>query len=169
MAYKQIANINIENAEIMSRQGFDRDNFGKKSICVFLDMSPEDIQSLVDEGWNIHVTRPSENFPEPRHFLPVEIKYDVPEEYENLQPRIYMYVEGRMDHRVTLNERTVSKLARSRIVNIDITIRGRWIEDNPDTGDGHIKAYVSVMRVTIAKPDDAFAEKYAEEEYPEDE
>ncbi len=169
--YKRIPDLILENVEIMgsSKEGFDSDRFGGKQVCLWID-DVELAQQLSNDGWDIHISRPTEDFPDPRHFLPVNLKYDFknPEYAEDLASRVFMVEQGwRRNRKVSLDANTVSILAKKRIVSIDATIRGRWSQKK--SGEDYIKAYVATMYVTVEGNRDPFAQKYAEEEAPEDE
>ena len=106
-------------------------------------------------GWNVKIKAPREVGEAPFIHLPVKVKYT-----DRSQPRVYL-ISGR--NRIELNEDTIEMLDDIDIRSVDLDIR-------PYDGEGrfgpHRTAYLQSIYVT--QEIDRFAQRFAEEEYPED-
>lgn len=150
-------NINIEGARIMFKNfsgketQFNRE--GDRNFCVIIPDTAM-AEKLREDGWNVKVRAPREEGDEPTYYIQVAVKFG------NIPPTIWMLTRK---NRVMLDEESISALDHAEIKNIDLTIRPyNWTSAR---GSG-VKAYLKTMYVIIEE--DAFAHKYAEEEYPED-
>ena len=157
MAKKFIEPISIENAHILFRNVSGRETKfnreGTRNFCVLID-DPDEAQKLIDEGWNVRVLKPREEDDEPRFYIPVAVSF------ENMPPKVWLVVRKK---KTLLDEDTVGTLDTADIINVDLTIRPYQWEVNGKTG---VKAYLKTLYVQIEE--DAFANKYAEEDYPDD-
>ena len=131
---------------------------GRRNFCIFIDDN-DLAQKMSDEGWNVRILRPREEGDEPRHYLKIKVAFrDREGNLKSNPPKIYMVTRrGKM----LLDEESVDTLDYADISNVDVEFAPSYYEKDGETG---ISAYLRTLYAVIEE--DAFAEKYASEEYP---
>lgn len=117
---------------------------GNRNFSVILNH--EDALKLLDDGWNVKIKEPRDNFEDPLCYLEVTVKFD------NIPPKIVM-ISG--NKKTNLDCETVDVLDYADISTVDLIIRPYNWEVNGKTG---VKAYLKTMYVTINR--DEFEDKY---------
>ena len=154
---KKVDELIIEGAKIIFRNfsgeetKFNRR--GNRNFCVIIE-DPDQAQKLAEDGWNVKIKPPREEGDNPFMFLPIKIKFN------DRGPRVYLKT-GRNVNK--LDEETVSILDNVDILSVDLDVRPYDWEVNGKEGR---TAYLQSMQVE--QEIDRFAERFAEEEYPEE-
>ena len=104
---------------------------GKRTFCVILD-NPIEAQKLSEDGWNIRILKPTDEFPDGGYMLPVEARFG---EYP---PVIWVRRGGKP---IQMDEVTVGELDRLRFTNAAMLVSGSEWEP------GKIKAYLRELYV----------------------
>lgn len=149
--------LQIDEARIIYRNfsgapsKFNRE--GDRNFAVVIN--DEEIKdALIEEGWNVRIKAPREEGDEPFMYLPVKVKFN------ERGPKVYLK-SGKATNR--LDEESINCLDHVDIVSVDMDIRPYDWEVQGKTGR---TAYLQSIWVT--QEVDRFADRFAEEEYPED-
>lgn len=149
--FKVDYNISIEDAHIMFKNFVgEKSKFnaaGDRNFCVEID--PNEVDRLHEDGWNIKVLKPRDEDEEPIYYLQCKLKYGGFKD-----PEVYMISKGRPG-KTLLDEDTIGLLQHADISNVDLIVRPYNYNINGKTG---VTAYVHKMYVTIEV--DEFASKY---------
>lgn len=144
--------LEIEDARIIYRNfagapsKFNRE--GDRNFAVIIP-NEEIKDQLVEEGWNVKIKPPREDFDEPFMFMPIKVVFN------NRGPAAYV----RSGDSVTrLNEETIDMLDEIDIASVDMDIRPYDWEVNGKTGRS---AYLQAINVT--QNVDRFGARYSEE------
>lgn len=144
--------LEIEDARIIYRNfagapsKFNRE--GDRNFAVIIP-NEEIKDQLVEEGWNVKIKPPREDFDEPFMFMPIKVVFN------NRGPAAYV----RSGDSVTrLNEETIDMLDEIDIASVDMDIRPYDWEVNGRTGRS---AYLQAINVT--QNVDRFGARYSEE------
>jgi len=149
-------NLVVENARIAFRNFSGKESkfnrAGNRNFCVIFDR--EVGEHLLEQGWNLRVLTPRDEYDEPAYCLSVAATF------AKFPPKIYM-IAGRS--KTLLNEDTIGNLDFAEIENVDLVIRPYNWDVNGKQG---VKAYVQTMYVEIRE--DKFASKYNFDDYSDD-
>lgn len=154
--------LQIDNCRIVYRNFAGRgDKFNREGDRNFAIVIPdEDLANrLIDEGWNVKIKAARDDQDTPFMTLAVKVKFN------DRGPACYL-ISG--NHRVRLDEDSISCLDDIDISNIDLDIRPYdWVIQEGTVNEKRGRsAYLQSIEVT--QEIDRFAARYAGEEYPEE-
>lgn len=149
--------LQIDDARICFRNfsgaGSAYNREGDRNFAVVID-DEEIADALVREGWNVKKKPPRDEDDIPFMFLSVKVKFN------DRGPNVYLKTAGRP---VRLDEDSVGCLDHIDIAGVDLDIAPHDWNVNGKSGRA---AYLRSIHVT--QDVDRFAERYADEEYPEE-
>ena len=141
------------NAKIIFRnfsgEKSDFNRSGDRNFSIVIDDSML-ADSLRAEGWNIKPLKSRDENEEPKHHIPVTVRFD------NFPPKVFK-ISGRV--KTQLDQEAVGSLDFDEFANVDVTITPSDWEMNGKTGR---KAYLKTMFVTLVE--DELTAKYADDE-----
>ena len=149
--------LQIDDARIVYRNfsgtpsKFNRE--GDRNFAVVIN-DQEVANTLANEGWNVKIRPAREEGDTPFMYLPVKVKFN------DRGPNVYLQ-SGTSRNR--LDEESVSMLDCVDILSVDLDIRPFDWEVNGKSGR---TAYLQSICVT--QDVDRFAQRFAEEEFPEE-
>lgn len=149
--------LQIDDAKIVYRNfsgapsKFNRE--GDRNFALVIS-DEEQADALIREGWHVKIKPPREEGDSPFMYLQVKIKFN------DRGPNAYLVTGKKMNR---LDEESISCLDDVDIVNVDLDIRPYDWDINGKTGR---TAYLQSIKVI--QEIDRFAERFTEEEYPED-
>lgn len=150
--------LEIDDARIVFRNfAGEASKYNRKGDRNFAVVIPNEeiAEALIEEGWNVKIKAPREEGDAPFMFLPVKVKFN------DRGPIVKLITNGKQ---TTLTEESISCLDYVDIVKVDMDLRPYdWKLDDGKTGR---TAYLQKLYVT--QEADRFAERYAEEESPEE-
>ena len=149
--------LQIDDARIVYRNftgvGSKYNREGDRNFAVVIPN--EDLANrLTDDGWNVRIKPPRVDGDDPFMYLPVKVKFS------DRGPVVYLR-SGRSMNK--LDEESIGLIDNVDILSVDMDIRPYDWEVNGKTGrTAYLQSMCVIQRV------DRFAEKYAEEEHPEE-
>lgn len=145
--------LEIEEARIIYRnfsgEGSKYNREGDRNFAVIIP-DEESKEILVNEGWNVKIKPPRDEYEDPFMFLPVKVKFN------NRGPAVYVK-SG--DVVTRLNEETVGMLDEIDILNVDLDLRPYDWDVNGKTGR---TAYL--QSINVRQNVDRFGARYAEQD-----
>lgn len=153
--------LQIDHARIIYRNfsglpsKFNRE--GDRNFAMVID-DEKIADELAKDGWNVKIKPPRDEDDSPFMYLPVKVKFN------DRGPAVYLK-SGRVTNK--LDEESVECLDHVDILDVDLDIRPYdWGPIGPEEKCGRT-AYL--QSICITQETDRFAERFAEEEGPEDE
>lgn len=143
--------LELEDVQIINRNFVGRETEynppGSRQFCAVLP-NDELFESLKADLWNVKRSRPNDDYPEGRPFLPIAVNYD------RRPPRIYQVTPK---NKLLLPEDLVSGLDEANIISADLIIGPYNYEIRGEAG---VKAYLrqGYFNIELSK----FDEKYAD-------
>lgn len=157
MAYKNIDNIVIEDAQIIFRNFAGEESQYNRAGNRNFNVIIEDVDMatrLIEDGWNIKQLKPRDDEEMPKYRLEVTVAFG------NFPPNVYMVTKH---NKAKLDEESVAALDYAELKSVDLVIRPYQWDVNGKQG---IKAYLKTGYFVVEE--DEFAAKYATEEFPEE-
>lgn len=158
MARRVEGTITIEDARVFFKNFEGRETQynrkGNINFCVELDPAKVDVETLIEDGWNVKYTKPREEDDDPKPYLQVTVSFKG-------KPARVVMIGSSTKKRTELDEDTIGLLDSADFKTVDMIINPYNWEVRGETG---VSAYVKTMYVTIEE--DYLERKYAEDEPP---
>lgn len=128
---------------------------GNRDFAIIIP-NQEIADELAADGWNIKV-KEGDDGRDPLFYLQVKVDYN---EKDKIGPDIYL-VSGKSKHKLDMSE--VKRIDRIRVAGADMDIRPHdWTMPNGKSG-----RTARLNAIWVTQDTNRFAERFAEEEYPE--
>lgn len=145
--------LEIEDASIIYRnfsgEGSKYNREGDRNFAVII-RTEEDKELLVNEGWNVKIKPPRDEYEDPFMYLPVKVKFN------SRGPAAYI---KSVDSVTRLNEETIGILDEIDILSVDLDLRPYDWDVNGKTGR---TAYL--QSINVRQNIDRFGARYAEQD-----
>lgn len=144
--------LEIDDARIIFRNfSGAADKYNREGDRNFAIIIPDEetMNVLVEDGWNVKLRPPREEYDEPFMFLPVKVKFN------NRGPAVYVKSGAKV---AELNEETVDILDEIDILSVNLDIRAFDWEVNGNTGRS---AYLQA--INVVQNIDRFGAQYNDE------
>lgn len=145
--------LEIEEASIIYRnfsgEGSKYNREGDRNFAVII-RTEEDKELLVNEGWNVKIKPPRDEYEDPFMYLPVKVKFN------SRGPAAYI---KSVDSVTRLNEDTIGMLDEIDILSVDLDLRPYDWDVNGKTGR---TAYL--QSINVRQNIDRFGARYAEQD-----
>lgn len=145
--------LEIEEASIIYRnfsgEGSKYNREGDRNFAVII-RTEEDKELLVNEGWNVKIKPPRDEYEDPFMYLPVKVKFN------SRGPAAYI---KSVDSVTRLNEDTIGILDEIDILSVDLDLRPYDWDVNGKTGR---TAYL--QSINVRQNIDRFGARYAEQD-----
>lgn len=150
-------NLQFDDARIIfknfSGRRTDYNSEGDRNFSVIVP--PEEVESLIEDGWNIKMLRPREEGDEPAAHLKVKVKFPARDGRARPPRVVLLSSAGRNE----LDEETIDMLDYAYIKHVDLIVRPYNWEVQGKTG---VTAYLKTIFVTIEE--DELEMRYARAE-----
>ena len=161
---RRLPNLEIENATLYFRNfsgkpsEYNETDGENRSFGVVIE-DPDQAQEMKNDGWNIKISKYTDDEGKPTYYLPVAVDY---KRADRFPVHIFLYTRK---NKKSLSEEEIGTLDSAEFANVDLLIRPyAWENRRGETG---VKAYLTEMHAVLEE--NRFTEKYAAYEYPEDE
>jgi hypothetical protein len=147
---RQEETLKIEGTRIVFRPNFEgkEEQFNREGDRYFnVEVMPEDVDALIDKGWNVKSWQGKEEGDEPVYFIKVKVSYKIK------PPRLVLITSR---GRIPLDEETCDMLDWTEFEFVDVIINASRYNINGRSG---ISAYLKTGMFVVAE--DELEQKYA--------